>query len=113
MGKRPARSQDDFFNGLIWHGRVRLRGASLLKITDVKATVLDGNFNWIIVRVDTDEGISGYGEMRNHFATQTETYADPRELDAGVTFEGFPGLREAPERWRDDWPFARAHVADY
>ena len=51
-----------------------------MKITDVKATVLDGNFNWIIVRIDTDEGISGHGEMRNHFTTQTETYEDPREL---------------------------------
>ena len=51
-----------------------------MKITDVKAAVIEGNFHWTLVRVDTDEGISGYGETRNHFATQTEDYADPREL---------------------------------
>jgi L-alanine-DL-glutamate epimerase-like enolase superfamily enzyme len=51
-----------------------------LQITDIKALIVEGNFNWIIVRVDTDEGISGYGEMRNHFRTQTESYSDPREL---------------------------------
>ncbi|MFH0965472.1 MAG: mandelate racemase/muconate lactonizing enzyme family protein [Planctomycetota bacterium] len=51
-----------------------------MKITGVKAAVIEGNFNWIIVRVDTDAGVSGYGEMRNHFARQTESYADPREL---------------------------------
>ena len=51
-----------------------------MEITDAKATVAEGNFLWTIVRVDTDEGISGYWETRNHFATQTEDYADPREL---------------------------------
>ena len=51
-----------------------------MKITDVKATVVAGNFHWTIVRVDTDDGVFGYGETRNHFATQTEDYADPREL---------------------------------
>ena len=51
-----------------------------MKITDVTAAVIRGNFLWTIVRVDTDEGISGYGETRNHFATQTEDYHDPREL---------------------------------
>ena len=51
-----------------------------MKITAIKSAVVAGNFNWPLVRVDTDAGISGYGEMRNHFVTQTESYADPREL---------------------------------
>lgn len=33
-----------------------------MKITDVKSLVVEGNFDWILVRVDTDEGISGLGE---------------------------------------------------
>jgi L-alanine-DL-glutamate epimerase-like enolase superfamily enzyme len=33
-----------------------------MKIKDVKATVLQGNFEWMLIRIDTDEGISGLGE---------------------------------------------------
>ena len=33
-----------------------------MKITDVRWTVLGGNFDWTIVRIDTDEGIYGLGE---------------------------------------------------
>jgi len=33
-----------------------------MKITDVKAAIVDGNFDWLLVKVETDEGIEGYGE---------------------------------------------------
>ena len=33
-----------------------------LKITNVQCIILDGNFPWPLVRIDTDAGISGYGE---------------------------------------------------
>ncbi len=33
-----------------------------MKITDVRTAVIAGNFDWVLVRVDTDEGISGLGE---------------------------------------------------
>ncbi|MEM2905836.1 MAG: mandelate racemase/muconate lactonizing enzyme family protein [Candidatus Bathyarchaeia archaeon] len=33
-----------------------------MKITDLKVAVLQGNFEWMLIRVDTDEGLSGYGE---------------------------------------------------
>jgi L-alanine-DL-glutamate epimerase-like enolase superfamily enzyme len=34
-----------------------------MKITDVKATVLKGFGDWIITKIVTDEGITGYGEI--------------------------------------------------
>ena len=34
-----------------------------MKVTDVKTTMVEGNFDWIIVKVFTDEGISGLGEI--------------------------------------------------
>ncbi|MBS7654240.1 MAG: mandelate racemase/muconate lactonizing enzyme family protein [Candidatus Bathyarchaeia archaeon] len=37
-----------------------------MKITDVKVAVIRGNFCWPLVRVDTDEGISGLGEARDY-----------------------------------------------
>lgn len=33
-----------------------------MKIVDVKAAIVEGNFDWLLVRVDTDEGFSGFGE---------------------------------------------------
>jgi L-alanine-DL-glutamate epimerase-like enolase superfamily enzyme len=33
-----------------------------MKITAVETTVIQGNFDWILVRIDTDEGLSGLGE---------------------------------------------------
>lgn len=33
-----------------------------VKITDVKANIVKGNFEWVIVRVETDENITGVGE---------------------------------------------------
>ena len=33
-----------------------------MKITNVSTAVIKGNFPWVLVRVDTDAGISGLGE---------------------------------------------------
>jgi gluconate/galactonate dehydratase len=36
--------------------------ASGLKITDVQVALVAGNFDWPLVRIETDAGITGYGE---------------------------------------------------
>jgi L-alanine-DL-glutamate epimerase-like enolase superfamily enzyme len=33
-----------------------------VRITDVQTAVIEGNFDWILVRVSTDEGVTGLGE---------------------------------------------------
>jgi L-alanine-DL-glutamate epimerase-like enolase superfamily enzyme len=33
-----------------------------MKITDVRTAVIEGNFDWVLVRVYTDEGLTGLGE---------------------------------------------------
>ena len=33
-----------------------------MKITDVRTAVVQGNFDWVLVRVETDAGITGLGE---------------------------------------------------
>jgi len=33
-----------------------------MHITDIKTAVVRGNFDWVLVRVYTDEGLSGLGE---------------------------------------------------
>ncbi len=33
-----------------------------MKITDVRTAVVKGNFEWVLVRVSTDEGLTGLGE---------------------------------------------------
>jgi L-alanine-DL-glutamate epimerase-like enolase superfamily enzyme len=33
-----------------------------LRITDVRTAVIKGNFDWVLVRVSTDEGLTGLGE---------------------------------------------------
>jgi L-alanine-DL-glutamate epimerase-like enolase superfamily enzyme len=37
-------------------------GNSPMRITGLKTAVVEGNFDWTFVRIDTDEGISGLGE---------------------------------------------------
>ena len=39
-----------------------MSASSELKITDVKVAVVAGNFDWPLVRIETDGGITGYGE---------------------------------------------------
>jgi len=33
-----------------------------MKITRISTAVLESNFDWTIVKIETDEGITGYGE---------------------------------------------------
>jgi L-alanine-DL-glutamate epimerase-like enolase superfamily enzyme len=33
-----------------------------VKITDVQTAVIEGNFDWVLVRITTDEGVTGLGE---------------------------------------------------
>ena len=33
-----------------------------MRITRVSTAVLESNFDWTIVKIETDEGITGYGE---------------------------------------------------
>jgi len=47
----------------------------MMKITDIKVAVVKGNFAWPLIRIDTDEGISGYGESRDY--TTRADYAMP------------------------------------
>lgn len=56
-----------------------------MKVTDVSVVVVEGNYDWPLVRVDTDEGISGYGEVRDHlqgeyWADAQSPYIEPHEL---------------------------------
>jgi L-alanine-DL-glutamate epimerase-like enolase superfamily enzyme len=34
-----------------------------MKIVDIQTTVVEGNFDWILVKVYTDSGVSGFGEI--------------------------------------------------
>lgn len=46
-----------------------------MKITDVKTMVIAGNFDWIIVKVETDEGITGIGEsIGSSFCSEIVSY---------------------------------------
>ncbi|MBA2277169.1 MAG: mandelate racemase/muconate lactonizing enzyme family protein, partial [Chloroflexia bacterium] len=33
-----------------------------MKITSVRTAVIEGNFDWVLVRIETDEGVTGLGE---------------------------------------------------
>lgn len=57
-----------------------------MKITDVKTAVLRGNFEFLLVRVDTDEGISGYGECFP-WPKYAETAASARRLKSKLLGE--------------------------
>lgn len=37
-----------------------------MEITGLSGVTVDGNFEWPLVRIETDEGITGYGEVRDH-----------------------------------------------
>ncbi|MEM3692774.1 MAG: mandelate racemase/muconate lactonizing enzyme family protein [Candidatus Bathyarchaeia archaeon] len=36
-----------------------------MKIKDLKVAVVEGNFDWPLIKIETDEGIEGYGEVRD------------------------------------------------
>ena len=62
-----------------------------MKITGVETTVIQGNFDWILVRIDTDEGLSGLGEaywgagvhdiMRSSSVGELLLGRDPRDVE--------------------------------
>ncbi|MFB6134781.1 MAG: mandelate racemase/muconate lactonizing enzyme family protein [Halanaeroarchaeum sp.] len=37
-----------------------------MEITSIGGVLVEGNFDWPLVRIETDEGITGYGEVRDH-----------------------------------------------
>ena len=55
-----------------------------MEITGIQTVVVDGNFEWPLVRVETDAGISGYGEVRDHLRgyghDETHYVRDPGAL---------------------------------
>lgn len=60
-----------------------------MRITDIKTATIQGNFGWILVRISTDEGITGLGEC--YWGAGVETIArslknllvgeDPQNID--------------------------------
>jgi len=61
-----------------------------MEITDVRGAVLEGNFDWPIIRIDTDEGISGYGEVRDFLRPHSwheETFYVDDPLDLALDLE--------------------------
>jgi len=56
-----------------------------MEITDVGAATVEGNFYWPLIKIETDEGITGYGEGREHGALSYSPYVDdPTELLMGL-----------------------------
>lgn len=45
-----------------------------MRITDIKTMAVQGTFDWLLIRVDTDEGISGLGEAPMPGGIVVETY---------------------------------------
>ncbi|MBN1976772.1 MAG: mandelate racemase/muconate lactonizing enzyme family protein, partial [Anaerolineae bacterium] len=51
-----------------------------MKITDVKTASIKGNFEWVLVRVYTDEGLSGLGECYWGAGVETVVHSMKRLL---------------------------------
>ena len=51
-------------------------GGIRMKITDIKATSIEGNFEWIIVEIQTDEGITGIGESFTGVGVKESFYSE-------------------------------------
>ena len=47
-----------------------------MEITDVGAVAVEGNFIWPLIKIETDEGIVGYGEGREHGTDQYSPYVE-------------------------------------
>ncbi|MFB6140548.1 MAG: mandelate racemase/muconate lactonizing enzyme family protein [Halosimplex sp.] len=61
-----------------------------MEITSISAVLVEGNFDWPIVRVETDDGITGYGEVRDHGRgdiEHAETYYVDDPLDLALALE--------------------------
>lgn len=70
-----------------------------LEITDVSTMVLQGNFRWGIVRVDTDAGITGFGEVHGDGPQDPGRLEGENPLDVerlrDVMWEPGPGVEMA------------------
>ncbi|MFB6152426.1 MAG: mandelate racemase/muconate lactonizing enzyme family protein [Haloarculaceae archaeon] len=70
-----------------------------VEITDVSTTVLQGNFRWGIVRVETDAGIVGYGEVHGDGPGDPGRLVGENPLDIGrvrdIMWEPGPGVEMA------------------
>ena len=61
-----------------------------MEITSVRGAVVEGNFDWPIVRIETDTGISGYGEVRDFLrpnSWHSETFYVDDPLDLALNLE--------------------------
>ena len=68
-----------------------------MKVTGVKTYLYHGHFNWLLVKVETDEGIEGWGEattQSSELATQAHVHTigdnylvgkDPRQIELHVS----------------------------
>ena len=54
-----------------------------MKITDVRNTPPIGPYQWTLVRVDSDEGLSGYGELPLNSRVDPDDLAQVREMIVG------------------------------
>jgi len=43
-----------------------------MKITRISTAVVAGNFPWVLIKVETDEGITGLGDAPGHGMTLNE-----------------------------------------
>ena len=67
---------------LQWYGDLQM------KITNVETLIADGGWRpWIYVKIETDEGVTGYGEC-----------TDPRSLQRGPMVRLWPAGRELSSR---------------
>jgi len=70
-----------------------------LAITDVSTMVLQGNFEWGIVKVETDAGITGYGEVHGAGPTEPGRLEGQNPLDVNrvrdIMWEPGPGVEMA------------------
>lgn len=61
-----------------------------MKITSVDGVTVNGNFDWPLIRIDTDEGIQGYGEVRDFLRPHSwheETFYVDDPLDLALALE--------------------------
>ena len=68
-----------------------------MKVTGVKTYLYHGHFNWLLVKLETDEGIEGWGEattQSSELATQAQVHTigenyligkDPRQIELHVS----------------------------
>jgi L-alanine-DL-glutamate epimerase-like enolase superfamily enzyme len=46
-----------------------------MKIKSVKAAIVEGNFDWMLIRIDTDEGLTGFGECySSHYSAEIKQF---------------------------------------